>query len=69
MKIYEETIKALTAQLQEYVTANSTRWSGSNTAQDNHKKVGNHPQRKYIQMENQRPTIGAHITHQQNVRD
>jgi hypothetical protein len=27
---YEETIKALTAQLQEYATAYTTRWSGSN---------------------------------------
>jgi len=40
-----------------------------------HQKARSHQQRKYIQMVNQRPTIGAHMTHngpsthQQNARD
>jgi len=83
---YEEMIKALTAQLQKRQlltlqdgvvhaqTLNRT-WTRNMHGREYHQKVGNHEQRECIQMENTRPTIGAHITingpftHIQNARD
>ena len=48
-------------------------WKENMHGKEYHQEVGNHLQRNYIQMEKQRPTIGALITHngqsthQQNV--
>jgi hypothetical protein len=83
---YEEMIKALTAQLQEQTVAYTARlmvqaqtlnktWTRNMPGRECHQRVGNHQQRECIQMENTRPTIGAHIrmsgpfTHLQNARD
>ncbi len=62
--------------LQDGVVQVLTRtWKGNLHGKEYHQKVENHLQRKYTQMEKQRPTIGALITHngpfihQQNVRD
>ena len=79
---YEETIKALTAQLQEQITANAASWRGSSINQNMEGKYawkrgpprsGEPSTKKLYSDGKQRPTIGALITHngqsthQQNV--
>ena len=78
---YEDTIKALTTQLQEYATAYTAKWSESSQENLDKKwawkrtppKVGEPSCKKVLQMASQKPTIGAHtitsglFTHQQNV--